>query len=269
MQLFAIAKYPTPILNRPDFSYVFGECPQGILLEKELNLLKSLEMIAFPGEVFTVIHKHPLIPYIYEVKMASYPVKQPIYVDERFLEFYDKEPFPPLVTAPSLDEILTKMESFVGLPYIWGGNYSQGIEKMMNLYPPKKDLSVLESANWIFKGVDCSGMLYEATRGFTPRNSSWLACYGEGLSVKGLKNEEIKKLLKPLDMILWEGHVLFILDDHYTIESRAHIGCVFITKIAQRLEQIRIEEKKYPMNNSQDNNYKENGFIIRRWHSGY
>ena len=225
-------------------------------------------MIALPGEAFTVIQKHS--SYIYEVTTAAYPVKNPLYVDGRFLQLYDKKPLAPSHRLLLMNEILSKMESLIGLPYIWGGNYSQGIDLMRTLYPLQKNktLTPIQESNWVFKGVDCSGMLYEATQGYAPRNSSWLTSYGEGLAIEGLSNEAIKQLLKPLDMIIWHGHVLFVLDKEYTIESRSHRGCVFITKISERLEQIKAEEKKLPMNSSKTLNYRENGFVIRRWHPG-
>ena len=59
---YAIAKVPTPILNKADFSSVFH--PQGIELD-HLGLLKALEMIAFPNTLFQVVCKHPTFPYIY------------------------------------------------------------------------------------------------------------------------------------------------------------------------------------------------------------
>lgn len=269
MTIFALAKYPTPILNCPDFSYVFGGAPQGIFLD-ERGLLRSLEMIAFSGELFIIVKKHPLFPHIYEVKLSSYPSDKPLYVDERFLKFYNKKPPERILELPSINTILANMESLIGLPYIWGGNYSLGVDTIFDLYPPQKNkkLSLLEEANWKLKGVDCSGMLYEATQGFTPRNSSWLAMYGEGVAIQNLKLEEIEQLLKPLDMIIWPGHVLFVLDDRYTIESRAHIGHVFVTKISERLKQIVKEENRIPMNGVDAIDYKEKGFIIRRWYFG-
>lgn len=263
----ALAKYPTPILNRPDFFYVFGGCSQGIFLDRA-GLLKPLEMIAFPGEIFTIIQKHPVFPYICEVAVDSYPIEKPLYVDERFLQFYDKKPLISELEPPLMNKILSKMEALIGKPYVWGGNYSQGIENMLTLYPPKEKtkLTLLQEHNWMFKGVDCSGMLYEATQGFTPRNTSWLASYGEGLIIEGLSNEIIESMLKPLDMIIWHGHVVFVLNDKYMIESRAHVGHVFVTKISERLKQIKIEEEKSPMNSTQAVNYKKNGFVIRRWY---
>jgi hypothetical protein len=268
MKEYAIAKFPTPLLNRADFSYVFGGASQGVLLDKK-GLLNSLEMIAFPGQIFTVVQKPSAFPYICEVKLTSYPVENPIYADERFLEYGKKEFFSSETSKmPSMEEILASLKGMLGLPYIWGGNYSQGIEWMLDLYPPQQShpLSAVHYHNWVFKGVDCSGMLYEATQGLTPRNTSWLASYGEAILIEGLTEEKILSLLKPLDMIVWHGHVLYVLDDHYTIESRAQRGCVFKTPIAERLMQIRVEEKKEPMNTPKNLFYKEKGFVVRRWH---
>lgn len=258
---YAIAKLPTPVLNRPDFSEVFH--PAGVILDS-LGLLKSQEMIAFPNTVFEIIQEYP--PYIYEVRLREYPVSYPLYIDGRSLEFSSYPPKERKLKMPAKEDILNHFQALIGKPYVWGGNYSQGIQEFLNWYPPASHttMSHLDRINRLMEGVDCSGMLYEATQGLTPRNTSWLANYGKGVPIAGLKEEEITKILKPLDMIIWYGHVIYVLNEEYTIESRAHRGCVFITPLLERLYQIRDQEKKRPMNSYKDPEFKENGFIVRR-----
>ncbi|MCH9630020.1 MAG: hypothetical protein S4CHLAM37_00110 [Chlamydiia bacterium] len=268
MKPYAIANMPTPILNRSDFSRVFGGHDQQILLD-EIGLLRPLEMIALEGEVFKC--KSEVSDTILEVKYPGYPSDSPLYIDRRFIEFTEGVPE---VTKkePVIDkEILKSFESMLDLPYIWGGNVSSGIEEMKKLYPIPEEgkLSKLEQANWTFSGVDCSGMLYEATNGACPRNSSWMQEMGEPLNIEGKSASEVLKMLKPLDAIIWHTHVLFVLDDTYTIESRACRGCVFKTKIQDRLQQIEEIENKTPMNTSKRNDFLEKGYLIRRWYPTY
>jgi len=259
---YAVAVLPTPILNRPDFSKVFH--PDGVVLDS-LGLLKAQEMIAFPKTLFTIIRKHPNEPYIYEVTTKAYPVTYPLYVDSRCLEFISQPANYIQPRMPSKKSILKHFETLIGKPYVWGGNYSQGIPQFLQWYPSKSANSKdLDRINRTMEGVDCSGMLYEATLGLTPRNTSWLVDYGRAVLIDGLTSQQIKENLQPLDMILWSGHIVFVLDKEHTIESRAHRGCVFVTPLSERLFQIEEEEKKTPMDSKIQKGFKETGFIIRR-----
>ncbi|HPE85225.1 MAG TPA: hypothetical protein PLO43_03500, partial [Chlamydiales bacterium] len=82
-----------------------------------------------------------------------------------------------------------------------------------------------------FAGVDCSGLLYEASYGLTPRNTSELISFGEERSLENLQ---------PLDLLVWKGHVVIVLDPYHTIESRLGKGVV-ITPLADRLSEIERE----------------------------
>jgi hypothetical protein len=75
-------------------------------------------------------------------------------------------------------------------------------------------------ALWQLAGVDCSGILYEATGGYTPRNTSSLAEFGRPVSIAGKTAEQIAAQLQPLDLIVWPRHVLIVLDGGRVIESR-------------------------------------------------
>lgn len=52
---------------------------------------------------------------------------------------------------------------------------------------------------------------------------------------------EIAKQLKPLDLLVWDGHVVIVLDEKRTIESRGrgkNPGGVEIVETKKRLEEI-------------------------------
>lgn len=242
--MFAKTLFPTPILNTKKFSQVFGGYPQQIFLD-ELGLLRPLEMIALENEVFIIVNEHmDNDEKIFEIKLSSYVSSKPLYIDSRFVST-SKDPFVKRTsTTPPAEQMLEEMEKMIGIDYVWGGNFSRGIEIMKKFYPPKRTLTHLEDINWRMKGVDCSGLLYEASNGTLPRNTADLLNIGAPIDINNKSIREIAKLLKPLDLILWRGHVVIVFNENLTIESRAHRGGVFFTNLDQRLDQIVREEKK-------------------------
>ncbi len=216
------ANKPSPLLNNYDFKSVFND---NMPLDDQ-NLLRALELIALPG---SVLHLKGKRGHIYEVSMPGYP-KDKLYVDHRFVS--EKCQFPKPV-MPKKEVILKRMLRLLGKPYIWGGNYSRGIPEMLIYYPPQKPLSKLHRSIWTFSGVDCSGLLYEASNGLTPRNSSQLISFGE---------ERKLEELQPLDLLVWDGHVVMALDRERTIESRLGKGVV-IEKQKSRIQEIELDLK--------------------------
>jgi len=62
---------------------------------------------------------------------------------------------------------------------------------MLDYYPPKEKMIQKILDKWIMKGVDCSGLLYEATNGYTPRNSSDLVTYGTGVTIENMTRKKL------------------------------------------------------------------------------
>lgn len=222
--MYFINDKPTPILNTPNFSDVFGD----VLLFDDKKLVRAVEMIALPSMVFKVIQKKegPIL----EISTEEYPSPIPLFIDSRSGSFHN------VVTRrrkriPSPKEIIKKMKKTEGLPYVWGGNYSKGIPEWKVLYPPSKKLSSFEETHWTFHGVDCSGLLYEATDGYTPRNTKGLMMFGKEVSLKEVK---------PLDLILFPGHVIIALGDNQVIESNHSLGGVVINPIDKCLSEIEV-----------------------------
>lgn len=217
MSSFCIAKTPTPMLNTPEFQQVFGS--KVLPLDKK-GLLRSLEMIALPGTKFEIHQK--IGPYTLEVTTQDYPTKT--FIDARFVSPASANTPERAKVLPSPDLILDRLKSALGLPYVWGGNYRQGIPEILSLYqsPSPTELHTLA-------GLDCSGLLYEATGGYTPRNTSELLKFGEEIS-------SIEKI-KPLDILVYPGHVIILLDQGTTIESRYGHGVV-LANLSNRLAEL-------------------------------
>ena len=186
---------PTPVYSTPDLT---------LLPMDEQGLRKGLEMIAFPGTLFHVIGGDAIL----KVTTREYPF--PGYIDARCVQPGET---PREAILPSVSDIVEKMESRVGLPYVWGGN----------LVGPD------------FNGVDCTGLLYEATLGSVPRNTKELRSFGE----------EVSGNVKPLDIFVynetdegWEGHVIIALDERRGIESKYMFDGVRVSFLEERLAQV-------------------------------
>ena len=212
----------TPVLNTPDFTYTFSHMP----LDNE-GLMRELEFIAPIGTSFKLIER--ISPFIAQVSFPKYPSEKPLFIDTRF---NSQTAFDITKKLPSHSKILEALKKSVGLPYLWGGNAKHGIPKIRKLYPSSKNL---EEPLLTLKGLDCSGLLYEAAEGLTPRNTSDLI--GFGVKVHSFSN------LQPLDLLVWPGHVILVLDKKRSIESLAGNGVVI--NIAKN-KAYSAERKKAP-----------------------
>ncbi|MBW1853760.1 MAG: peptidoglycan endopeptidase, partial [Deltaproteobacteria bacterium] len=116
--------------------------------------------------------------------------------------------------------------------------------------------------------------LYETTGGSTPRNTSSLITFGEPVKIAGLSASQIIQTLKPLDIIVWMGHVIIVLDKERTIESRldydkeheGNQGGVRIRTLKEVVDETRKE--RVPVDNYEDEVEKgKKKFVVRRWYS--
>ncbi|MBM3208327.1 MAG: NlpC/P60 family protein [Chlamydiae bacterium] len=256
--LYATANNFTPIFNSHALKSIFGgEDGNSLLLEK--GMLRELETVLFPGSTLKILEKK--FDHIVLIETEEYSSPYSLYTDSRFLQFHHIQPISRLLFLPPLHKILQKMKNMVGEAYVWGGN-CKSIDFMYELYPSKKkweELGENIQNQWTMRGVDCSGLLYYATEGYTPRNTSQLINYGSNVSVSSP--------LIPLDLIVWKGHVIVILDENHTIESLGGKG-VIITPIKKRIEQIETELLRKRVNNWDENpNIPENHrYIVKRWY---
>lgn len=263
LSVHALTKCPTPVFNTPEIRLCFGGESGDALPLDEHGLMRSVETVLFPNTPVQCIKEHSSL--IWEIKTSAYDYPN-LFIDKRFVA----PEIPNLLSGrkaalPSADQILKTLRGLKGSRYMWGGNWPSGISLLSELYPSKTDfnqLHPLTKDTWQLKGFDCSGLLHYATDGWTPRNTSALIRFGKGVEIEGKETNSIVEQLKPLDLIVWKGHVVCVLDPKTTIESKLPEGVVELES-SERLSQIVAERK--PVNEWDDS--PELKFVIRRWYT--
>ena len=270
---YAVVTRPTPVFSTPDISALFGGSSGGELRLDRCGQLRELEFVALPGTVFTVearIVKDASPVLRVTTRDYPYPARNGYFVDARFVTETDARPPERQPHLPPGDQVLATMLASVGSDYVWGGNVRRGIAGMSEFYPPAagRKVSGRETLRRRLEGLDCSGLLYEATDGFTPRNTSALVSFGAGVNIAGLSVDALAARLEPLDLIAWNGHVIIVLDRNRTIESRLDCGKksgVVITPLKERLAQIM--KTRQPVDAYPPNAVAGKGaFVVRRWY---
>jgi hypothetical protein len=220
---FAVADRPVPVFNTPAIGAVFGGPDGNTLATDRCGQLRTLEFVALPGSVFTVLKElaspGPAVLLV-TTDDYPYPTKTGYYLDSRLVRRLATAPPARTRRLPPAAEIVARLRGMAGLPYVWGGNIPAGLPALLDLYPPAGTLDGTARERWQLRGVDCSGLLYAATDGFTPRNTGALVDYGRPVPVAGKSADAIAGLLAPLDLLVWPGHVLIVLDRGQVIESR-------------------------------------------------
>lgn len=269
-QLFAVATGPVPVLNTSDFRGVFGGKDGRTLQKDKCGQIRAVEFVALQGTVFTITGTvRNGDRTIYRVVTADYPYPSDggYFVDAASVRVEKMKPPEREITLPSKDEILARLIQRTGTGYVWGGNLTNGIAELTAWYPPagKSGLSKRELRAWQLAGVDCSGLLYEATGGYTPRNTSALVSYGKAVQIADRSAAEITALMQPLDLIVWPGHVMIALEDGKVIESR--LVCsrpeegVRIRRLGDVLADIM--KRRRPVDRVRAGSGE---FVIRRWY---
>ena len=249
---YAVAITATPVLNTPAFKEVFG----GRLKLDPCKGVRPIEFIALTGTLFRIegeLENEGVKLYRVTSNDYPYPSTTGYFVDARFVRLA-ADPLQERPRAlPGLAELQRRLMAALGKPYVWGGNLKDGVPLLSELYPQAAPLA----------GVDCSGLLYEATQGFTPRNTSALFRFGVPVPVAGLSAERIAEKLQPLDLIVLKGHVMVVLDRDSIIEST--MGCqggggVHLTPLRGELR--RLMKTRQPMDQLPAG---AKGFVVRRW----
>lgn len=210
--------------------------------------VRELEFIALSGTPFTVVRR---MQQVVEVTTPEYraPEGRRLFVNQSFLAFQATPPAVRNVPLPQASAVTTALRSAVGLPYVWGGNVRQGVGGR-------------------YRGLDCSGLLYEATDGFTLRNTADLVSFGAAVPVAGMTTDQILSSLRPLDLLVWKGHVVIVLDRETAIESILRCGQpgqggVVTTPLRKRLQEVmktRAPADRWPAGGAQ-----AAVFVVRRW----
>ena len=270
---YAVALSPAPVLNTPDFAGVFGGRDGKTLLLDGCGQIRAMEFVALPGTVFRIEETlNSGGPVIYRVTTEDYPypTAKGYFIDSRFVRT-SAVPLPPRQrNLPPRQKVIANLLAAQGSSYVWGGNVREGVPRLRSFYPPASGLHLSPAIAdlWQLRGVDCSGLLYEATGGYTPRNTSALVAYGAPVPIKGLDAAQIIRQVEPLDLIVWQGHVMIILDRERIIESRLDChgngGGVRVRSLRDALGDIR--KSRVPLDNiptAAERGVK--GFVIRRW----
>ena len=274
--LYAIAKLPTPVLNTPDFSIVFGNKDGKTLHLDDAGLIREVEFVALPETIFTIekiITQGPTTLYQVTTLDYPYPTNKGYFIDSRFVQTTDHILPRQKKALPDKQVIISRLLSAEGSRYIWGGNVKAGIPQLLSFYPPHSPLHPDIRDQWMLKGVDCSGLLYEATHGYTPRNTSSLITFGKPVSIANLRSDQIINTVEPLDIIVWEGHVIIVLDKDRAIESRldydtqqgGNQGGVKIRTLKYVLDETMNE--RVPVNTYTDAVDGNKKFVVRRWYN--
>lgn len=267
---YAVALSPAPVLNTPDFRSVFGGASGHDLKVDRCGQVRELEFIALPGSVFTILKKHRSgTADIYQVETEEYaaPPNVRLYVDSRFLELRHTSPAPRRPQLPPRDGIVSALRASVGSGYVWGGNVPNGVPGVAGWY--YKDSGAGDKERIGLAGLDCSGLLYHATGGGTPRNTSQLIAFGQGVPIAGKRSAEIASMLQPLDLIVWNGHVVIVLDRETAIESRLACGSpgnggVVMTQLPRRIAEIM--RTRRPADRWPGDKKRQDIFVVRRWY---
>ncbi|KIE43711.1 NlpC/P60 family protein [Geobacter anodireducens] len=270
---YAVAVLPAPVLNTLDFPGIFGGRDGSTLRTDRQGQIRELEFIALPGTVFVVhetVRNGASVVHRVTTDDYSYPSATGYFVDDRFVRLTDEEPPPRSRTLPSRDEIIARLLAARGSRYVWGGNVRAGVPAMVDFFHPPGRLPAETNRRWRLQGLDCSGLLYEATNGVTPRNTSELTGFGRGVPIAGLSAAAIRRRLEPLDLIVWKGHVIIVLDRERTIESRLGPVPGVRDGVAVRpLGEVLAEVMKgrAPSDRFRDaDGQGEKTFVVRRWY---
>lgn len=268
--LYAVARVATPVLNTPALSSVFGGADGKTLKIDRCGQVREMEFVALSGTVFSI--KSMMSDgknTIFRVETDEYPMPadSALYVDGRFVDILEVEPPSRVRTLPSQAAVIAALKASVGTPYVWGGNIQGGVGALIGLFYGG-NVSVRDKDQLILAGLDCSGLLYQATGGWTPRNTSQLVTFGKAVPVAGKTLEEIAGRLEPLDLIVWNGHVIIVLDRETAIESRLECGKkgnggVVTTSLRKRLAEIL--RTRRPVDSWSTVGKQRDVFVVRRW----
>lgn len=270
---YGVALVSAPVLNTSDFGAVFGGERGKELKTDRCGQVRELEYIALPGSVFKILKKQRSgYGDVYQVETDEYTAAANVrlYVAGRFLQLGLAAPPPRRRSLPPRETVVATLMASGGAPYVWGGNVPEGVPELESWFyggVGESDRSRLTLA-----GLDCSGLLYHATGGWTPRNTSQLIDFGQGVAIAGKSAAEIAALLQPLDLIVWNGHVVIVLDRNTAIESRLQCGGpgnggVVMKELAARVAAVM--RTRRPVNAWRGSEKKQDVFVVRRWYVGY
>jgi hypothetical protein len=209
----------------------------------------------------------------YEVRTRDFDVwygeNDAYFLDSRFVKLEEHKPDEVIHIVPDMSSIFKTLLAAVDSQYIWWGSYYQWIPEINELYPTPDDvkLSTWEQQYKILQWTDCSWLLWQATNWYTPRTTRSLLTFWDPVAISWFNVDQIVWIVKPLDLIVWAGHVVIILSDEYAIESiwkKDFEWWVEVVKLDERLKDIFT--RRQPVNEWSKSSLPETKkFVIRRW----
>ncbi len=280
LNLSAWSRGYTPMFYLEDFPRYFGWGTGRTLILDDWAQIDPTETILFPKSTIVVKKILPKNGYtLLEVTSKEYPYdSDPHYIDARFVQVYEvsTQLQERKITLPDQSQIIKRLKSQVGKPYIWWGNALGWVPYLADIYSHSWILDVTTESKWILDGWDCSGILYWATNGYTPRNTSKLISFGTGVAIAGKSVSEIISLLKPLDIIVWKWHNMIVIDKKHILESTVNFtgswnysepNGVRIRPIEEALKEISEVKNRVGVNTYDDAVPEgKKKFVIRRWY---
>jgi len=262
---YGVARTATPIFNTADITSIVGGDNGKPLKTDQCGQVRELEYVALPGTVFTIEAEYSSRNrQVFQVTTTEYRAASGIrlFLDGSFIERRTVQPAERQRSLPRQREIIAALQKRVGEPYVWGGNWSSGIPEL------RTGLKSRAGESMPLAGVDCSGLLYQATNGWTPRNTWQLVSFGQGVAIADKSAQEITASVQPLDLIVWQGHVLIVIDRENVIESRlecnkAGFGGVVVSSLRKRLGEIM--KNRQPADQWDTTIHSKKRFVIRRW----
>jgi hypothetical protein len=274
---YAVSIMPTVLYNTEDIFQAYKMVDGELIAKDKSGLVREIEAQTFPGTSWKINRAINVNGVdVYEAQTNEYwdtPDDWYFYIDSRAVKLVTGKPSPRKLVLPSkatmlrrLDQIRKQTEEEL-IPYIWGGNILEGIDENIALYGSACEFSKLnrnDQKQFLLQGLDCTGLLYYITDGYTPRNSSWLRTFGDGLKIEDKNIDEVIAMTKPLDIVVHQGHIFIVLDKESTIESRlSKGGGVVITPIKERFEEVFAT--KVPLNHAPQGSSESSWFVIRRF----
>ena len=125
------------------------------------------------------------------------------------------------------DDWVKIAETFLGVPYRWGGRDSIGV-----------DCSALVQLSLSFKGR------------MIPRDSLDQYKFFKKRSVYSIKNNLENRQLNRGDLIYWNGHIAIVKNETHIIHASAYHGKVVEEKIDKALKRIKLKPKFITYNES-------------------
>ncbi len=136
-------------------------------------------------------------------------------------------------------QVINRLKSCEGSMYLFGGCYSKGVgvfreflEKigfvdMFEKHIKDNDIHLSNEERELvlnLKGLDCSGLLCQATDYLFMGDAKDVYRFGidnKGylLDIAGKNSKEICNMLEPLDVIVYKGHMIVVIDDNMVIQA--------------------------------------------------